>query len=135
MKRLKKWNEISADELEYRQILQETYHVNPVKKAVGALRETLDKVYTLLGVNIKKSDDSIEMQREILGIHMVSYDKEQAPKAAGIYVLTEEPTLCRYYIPEPEVDSHGEFSFRILDMCDGAEPKEVWATSKLKVGV
>ena len=82
----KKWSEISADELANRELLQETWKIEPTKKAVQRLDEAISKVLKTLGVETDKDAETIKRQMQLLEIHLNSINEEQMPNAAGIYI-------------------------------------------------
>lgn len=78
---VKKWFEISDDELEHRMQLQARYHDEPVTKAVAVLTEALDTVMKSLGIDITKDNDHIRQQQDDLGITIWT---EERPEMAGL---------------------------------------------------
>jgi hypothetical protein len=111
----RKWNELSEDELAYRQLLQETMHVEPTQRAVEILDERISKVLLRLGVDPTKNRESIDMQMDLLGISINSLSEEQTKKGAGLYVTaTIGGELVPYaYISAAKL-ADGRYTFPII---------------------
>lgn len=115
MSNLKKRNEISEDELMYREMLQKNWHVTPSRRAVRIFQERLEEVLKRLGVDVNKDAESIQTQMEIMDIFVNSLSEEAAPKAAGLYVSARiKGELAPYaYISAAKVKHH-EYMFPIV---------------------
>ena len=119
-------NEISSDELMYRQLLQESLQIKPSRKAVQILEDRITKVLVKLGVDVTKNKESIDLQMSLLGIDINSISEEQMPSAAGLYVSVTkkgEPTPYAYISGAKLAD--GRYTFPIM----------YWETNTLDEGV
>ena len=78
-------DEVSVDELCYRELLKEEFKIKPTKKAVEILESRIKEVLTKLGVNTDTDGDSLRRQMALMNIHISSFGDEY-PKAAGLYI-------------------------------------------------
>jgi len=112
---MKKRNEISNDELMYRQLLKESLHIKPSRKAVQILEDRITKVLVKLGVDVTKNKESVDMQMSLLGIDINSISEEQMKSAAGLYISVTrngEPIPYAYISGAKLAD--GRYTFPIM---------------------
>ena len=83
---VKKWFEISEDELHHRMELQHKLHDTPLQRAVAVLEEALDTVMKGLGIDITKDHDHIKQQQSDLGITIWSEEREEMAGLQGFFV-------------------------------------------------
>lgn len=117
---------ISRDELEYRQMLQDSLHVVPSRRAVEILDGRISKVLAKLGVDTTQNEESINFQMDILGIYINSVSESDSPKSAGIFIsATINGELVPYaYISAAKI-ADGRYTF----------PIQYWTENILDEGV
>jgi hypothetical protein len=115
MSKFKPRHEISEDELMYRQFLQDQWRIKPSRKAVQILETRICEVLNKLGINTDSDPESIQLQMEIMNVHINLLGEDDVPKAAGLYFsAVVKGVLQPYaYIPTAKVEK-GKFWFPIV---------------------
>ena len=112
---MKPRNEISTDELMYRQMMMEQWRIKPSQKAVLILEERITEVLKKLGVDTTQSSESIKFQMEFLDIHLNSISEEDMPNAGGLYIAAKvKGELVPYATIVPAKMEKGGYTFSIM---------------------
>jgi len=105
---LKKWFEISEDELCARMLKQTQEHDAPVQKAVAILEAAIDSVLKKLGVDVTRDD--VPAQMDALGIIMTEETREEMAGLQGffIFVTGKKELIPHAWIGSAHLTSEGK---------------------------
>ena len=109
---------ISQDELEHRQQMQEKHHNQPVQKAVAILEAAVDTVLKKLGVDVTRDD--VAQQMDLLGIIMVEEAREELAGINGFYIYQRKKAdiVPVAWVGAAQLNSVGECSCQIHSFMD-----------------
>ena len=91
---LKKWFEISEDELCARMLKQEQCHEIPLKSVVDFIGDAIGKVLKSLGIDISQNDDMIKQQQTDLGITISEHSPEEMGQLSGLYIISGDVPIA-----------------------------------------
>jgi len=105
-KKEEKWYRISEDELESRMIRHKIMHDEVISKAGAMVYKALDEILTMLGVDV---NGDIEMQQDVLGIHVLSMGDDWSEGVRGMTVAKQVgKDIAPYaWISEAKVENDG----------------------------
>ena len=106
---LKKWFEISDDELMARMVKQQQYHDEPLTKAIAMLDEARDQVMRNLGVDTDQPPEILQAQQEDLGIIVTQEVREEMAGLIGwfIFVRKKDDIIPYAWVGGAQLDSMG----------------------------
>lgn len=106
---IKKWNEISADELESRMFRHKVLHDEPISMAGAMVYRALDDVLRQIGINVDADD--VDYQQQLMGVHVIEMGKDGgwSEDCYGYVVYWERFEDVPYaYIHDPKIESNGD---------------------------
>lgn len=105
---MKKWFEVSEDELQSRMFRHKVLHDEPISRAAAVMYKALDDILETLGVNL---EGDIQEQQNELGIWVQEPKPGEFPEhLQGYYIVaTNADGLYPHaFIPQATVDSNGD---------------------------